>query len=113
MVKTNYLNECLLCEVSFNNKKGYIESYVDSPAKNQLEFDTFISNFEKMLGDIHSFNPDFSVLGNFNARSNKWLVGNNQTSEGSQIAQNCLWLLANNIRTNICFEKFFFLPNFH
>ena len=39
-----------------------------------------------MLGDIHSFNPDFSIiLGNFNARSNKWWVGDNQISEGSQI----------------------------
>ena len=39
-----------------------------------------------MLGDIHSFNPDFSILlGDFNARSNKRWVGDTQTSEGSQI----------------------------
>ena len=39
-----------------------------------------------MLGDIHSFNPDFSILlGDFNTRSNKWWVGDTQTSEGSQI----------------------------
>ena len=38
-----------------------------------------------MPGDIHSFNPDFSIiLGDFNARSNKWWVGDTQTSEGSQ-----------------------------
>ena len=39
-----------------------------------------------MLGDIHSFNPDVSIiLGNFNASSNKWWVSDTQTSEGSQI----------------------------
>ena len=39
-----------------------------------------------MLGDILSFNPDISIiLGDFNARSKKWWVGDNQTSEGSQI----------------------------
>ena len=47
-----------------------------------MEFDTSISNFEKMPGDIHSFNPDFSIiLGDFNARPNKWWVGDTQTSE--------------------------------
>ena len=86
LVKTNYLNECLLCEVSFNNKKGYIAVLYRYLSQNRLEFDTFISNFEKMLGDIHPFNPDFSIiLGDFNARSNKWWVGDTQTSEGSQI----------------------------
>ena len=57
------------CKVSFNNKKGYIAVtlYYRSPSQNQLEFDTFISNFEKMLGDIDS---DFSIiLGNFNTTS--------------------------------------------
>ena len=32
LVKNNYLNECLLCEVSFNNKKGYIAFLYKSPA---------------------------------------------------------------------------------
>ena len=73
LVKINYLNECLLCEVSFNNKKGYIAVLYRSPSQNRLKFDSFISNFEKMLGDIHSFNPDFSIiLGNLNARLSKW-----------------------------------------
>ena len=39
-----------------------------------------------MLGNIHPFNPEFSIiLGDFNVRSNKWWVGDTQTSEGSQI----------------------------
>ena len=40
----------------------------------------------KMFDDIHTFNPDFSIiLGDFNARSNNWWVGNTQTSESLQI----------------------------
>ena len=39
-----------------------------------------------MLGDIHSFNPDFLlILCDFNVRSNMWWVGDTQISEGSQI----------------------------
>ena len=39
-----------------------------------------------MLGDIHSFNPDFLlILCDFNGRSNMWWVGDTQISEGSQI----------------------------
>ena len=33
LVKTYYLNECLLCEVSFNKKDVTLESYIDTPAK--------------------------------------------------------------------------------
>ena len=32
LVETNYLSECLLCEVSIINKKGYVD-YIDLPAK--------------------------------------------------------------------------------
>ena len=33
LVKTNYLNQCLLCEISFNNEKVTLQSYIDPPAK--------------------------------------------------------------------------------
>ena len=76
-------------------KKVTLQSYIRPPSQNQVEFDTFISNFEKMLGDIHSFNPDFFIiLGDFNARFNNWWVGDIQTSEDSQndFLCNFLWL---------------------
>ena len=86
LVKTNYLSQCLLCEVSINNKKGYVAVLYRSPSQNSLEFDNFILNFEKMLSDINSSNPHFSVtLGDFNARSNNWWQGDTQASEGSRI----------------------------
>ena len=87
LVETNYLSECLLCEVvSINNKKGYVAVLYRSPIQNSLEFDNLILKFEMMLSDINSSNPHFSIiLGHFNARSNNWWQGDTQTSEGSQI----------------------------
>ena len=67
-------------------KKGYIAVLYRSPSQNSLEFDNFILDFEKMLSDINSCNPHFSIiLGDFNVRSNNWWQGDTQTSEGSQI----------------------------
>ena len=107
LVKTNYLNECLLCEVSFNNKKGYIAVLCRSSSHNRLEFDTFISNFEKILNDIHSFNPDFSIiLGDFNGRSNKWWVGDTQ---GSQIILSQLLMVLNKCQNEHIFWKILLL----
>ena len=66
-----------------NNKKGYIAVLYKFPSQKGLEFDTFISSFENMLSDVHSFNPDFSIIhGHFNARSNKWWVSDTQISKG-------------------------------
>ena len=69
LVETNYLSECLLCEVSINNKKGYVAILYRSPTQNSLEFDNFILKFEMILSDINFSNPHFSIiLGDFNAR---------------------------------------------
>ena len=67
-------------------EKVILQFYIDLPAKNSLEFDNFILNFEEMLSDINSSNPHFSIiLGDFNARSHNWWQGDTQTSEGSRI----------------------------
>ena len=66
-------------------KKVILQFYIDLPAKNSLEFDNFILNFEKMLSGINSSNLHFSIiLGDFNMRSHNWWQGDTQTSEGSQ-----------------------------
>ena len=86
LVETNYLSECLLCEVSINNKKGYVTVLYRSPSQNSLEFDNFILKSEMMLSDINFSNSHFSIiLGDFNARSNNWWQGDTQTVEGSRI----------------------------
>ena len=61
-----------------------------------MEFDTFLSNFQKMLGDIHSFNPDFSIiLGDFNAGSNNWWIGDTQKSNHESVLSQLLIALEN------------------
>ena len=78
-------------------KKGYITVLYRSPSQNSLEFDNFILDFEKMLSDINSCNPDFSIiLGDFNVRSNNWWQGDTQTSEGSQIDYLTNLMVSNN-----------------
>ena len=59
LVETNYLSQCLLCEVFSNNKKGYVAVLYRSPNQNSLEFDNFILNFEMMFSDVNSSNPHF------------------------------------------------------
>ena len=86
LVDTSYLSEYLLCEVSINNKKGYVAVLYRSPSQNSLEFDNFILKFEIILSDINSSNLHFSIiLGNFNVRSNNWWQGDTQTDGGPRI----------------------------
>ena len=72
-ININFLNECLLCEVTFDNKKGYITVLCWSPSQSSSEFDNFLLGFENMLNVISSFKPDFSIiLGDFYARPKSW-----------------------------------------
>ena len=85
-ININFLNECLLCEVTFDNKKGYITVLYRSPSQSSSEFDNFLSGFENMLNVISSCKPDFSIiLGDFNARSKSWWQNDINTSEGTKI----------------------------
>ena len=47
----SYLKECLIFEVSINNKRGYIVSLYRSPSQTYDEFDSFITNLEKIVVD--------------------------------------------------------------
>ena len=62
LVKISYLNECLLCEVSLQ-KKVTLQCYIDAPTKIDWKLMLLLLLF---VNDIHSSNPDFSViLGSF------------------------------------------------
>ena len=70
IIGINFLSECLLCEVTINNKKGYIAVLYRSLSQTNTVFNDFLSNFEKLLQELNALNPDFSIiLGNVNARS--------------------------------------------
>ena len=83
------------CEVSIQNSKGYIGVIYRSPSQNTIEFENFLSNFEKLLNYTTLSNGLFTItLGDFNARSSVWY--NNilkiytkdiTTTEGTQLSQ--------------------------
>ena len=58
----SYLKECLILEVSINNKKGYIVSLYRSPSETSDEFDSFITNIEKFVVDISRGNLHFFII---------------------------------------------------
>ena len=105
------MGECLLCEVTVNNKKGYIAVLYRSPSQTNTVFNDFLSNFEKLLLELSALNPEFSIiLGDFNARSKSWWKSDINNIEGTKIdsvtASYCLQL---NNTSNIFVSKFFFL----
>ena len=80
------MSECLLCEVTVINKKGYITVLYRSPSQTDTVFNDFLSIFEKLLQQVSDLNPDFSIiLGDFNARSKSWLESDINTIEGTKI----------------------------
>ena len=81
----SYLSECLTLEVTISNKKGYVITLYRPPSQTSDEFQSFISNLEKLLININSFDPRFVILlGDFNAKSKPWSV-NDTTTEDSTI----------------------------
>ena len=63
------MGECLLCEVNFDNSKGYIAVLYRSPSPTSSVCNDFLSNFE-ILKETNASKLDFSViLGDFTIRS--------------------------------------------
>ena len=52
MFRNSYLTECLTLEVTIDNKNGYVISLYRSPGQTSDEFDSFISNLEKLLINV-------------------------------------------------------------
>ena len=51
IVKSLSFNECIIYEVSIQNRKGYVGVVYRSPSQNIFKFESFLSNFEKVLSD--------------------------------------------------------------
>ena len=85
----SYLNECLTLEVTISNKKGYVITFYRSPSQISNDFQSFISNLEKPLININSFDPHLvTLLGDFNAKSKSWSVNDTTTEEECTILEN-------------------------
>ena len=55
------LNECLLCELSYKNKKCFIATLYRSPSQSRDKFEKSLSNFEILIKDTISM-----IMGDFN-----------------------------------------------
>ena len=73
MTDNSFIAQCIVCEITLQNKKGYAVVTYWSPNQSSTEFDEFLSNFDKLLNHIKQFRPSFTIiLGDFNARSKSW-----------------------------------------
>ena len=86
IVNSLNFNECIVCEVSIQNSKGYIVVIYRSPSQNTIESESFLPNCEKLLNYITSNNGLFNIIvGDFNARSSVLWTKNITTTEGTQL----------------------------
>ena len=73
LVDITSLPKCLVCEVAIQSKKGYLAVMYSSPSQYSIEFESFLSGFEDMLGSVRFLKSQFTViLGHFNPRSSTW-----------------------------------------
>ena len=80
------LKEYIIVEVSIINKRGYAVSLYRSSSQTSDEFDSFITNFEKVVVDISRSNPHFVlIIGHFNAKSSNWPCNDTTTAEDAQL----------------------------
>ena len=82
MVKSSSFRECIICEVSIQNWKGYVGVVYRSPNQDSFQFEIFLSNFYKVVSDTTSCNSLFIIiLGDFNGRSSVWWTRDKNTIE--------------------------------
>ena len=80
------LDECLLCELSYKNKKCFIATSYRSPSQLREEFEKFLSNFEVLIKAIFNQKDAISIImGDFNAQSSNWCKYDISNNEGVQI----------------------------
>ena len=72
--------------MNHNNKKVLVSVIYRSPSQNCDEFDSFPSNFQKLLNDIENCKPSLSIVtGDFNSRCSSWWPNDINTPEGLKL----------------------------
>ena len=56
------LDECLLCELSYNNKKCVIATLYSSPSQSREEFEKFLSNFDVLIKTTSNQKDVISII---------------------------------------------------
>ena len=86
VLSTNFLQKCTNFQVSIGNIKCWFIHLYRTPSQSQDEFHDFLTNLEMNLDDSFNSNPFLTtVIGDFNAKSNKWSEGDRSTIEESKI----------------------------
>ena len=72
--------------MTYHNKKVIVSVIYRSPSQSINEFDSFLSNLEKLVSDINNRKPALSIItGDFNSRSQSWWSNDINTTEGSKL----------------------------
>ena len=58
IVNITSLTECLVCEVTMQNKKGCVTVVYRSPSQSTSEFESFLSGWEDLLSNVLFQNPN-------------------------------------------------------
>ena len=87
VISLPYLNQALLLEVTYNNKKLIVSVIYISSSQNNNEWESFLSNFEQFLININKLKTSLSVIitGDFSARTSSWLANGFNTTEESKL----------------------------
>ena len=86
MLNINYLQKCICFYLKIGGKLCTIISLYRSPSQSADEFDNFLNKLNLTMKSITQKNPFLTVvIGDFNARSSKWLTDDKTTQEGLKI----------------------------
>ena len=86
VISLSYINEAILLEMYYNNKKVIVSVIYRSPSQNYHEFDSILTNFQKLLNEISNRKRSLSInTGGFNARSSHWWFKDINTTERSKL----------------------------
>ena len=70
VIDNSFIVQCIICQTTLQNQKGYVVVTYRSPNQSSTAFDEFLSNFDKLLNHIKQSRPSFTmILGDFNAKS--------------------------------------------
>ena len=86
VLSTNFLQECINFEVSIGNKICQFIHLYRTPSQSQDKFYDFLTKVDMNLDDFFNSNLFLTtVIGDFNAKSNKRSEGDRSTIKGSKI----------------------------
>ena len=77
VINLSHFEEALLLEMTYHNKKVIASVIYRSPSQSNNEFDSYLSNLDKLVSDINNRKLVLSIItGDFNARSQSWWSNN-------------------------------------